>query len=134
MQARKKYGYKKKISSIGLVQQDVRIDCDINSAIFLAKNLAYNSKIKHIDVPYHFVRDMVEEKKVLLMKVDTLKNFVDSLTKYVSNKKLSWCRGSMGIVALDFLLFNPITPYMKVKQQVGECWVCVKFFAMKVEG
>jgi hypothetical protein len=44
---------------------------------------------------------MVEEKKVLLMKVDTLKNVADSLTKYLSNEKFSWCRGSMGIVSLD---------------------------------
>lgn len=28
---------------------------------------------------YHFVRDMVEEKKVSLDKVDTLKNVADSL-------------------------------------------------------
>jgi hypothetical protein len=44
---------------------------------------------------------MVEEKKVLLMKVDTLKNDADSLKIYVSTEKFSWCRGSMGIVALD---------------------------------
>jgi hypothetical protein len=84
-------------SGIGLVQQDVRIDCDSQSAIFLAKNSTYHSKTKHIDVQYHFVRDMVEDKKVLLMKVDTLKNVADSLTKYVSTEKFSWCRGSMGI-------------------------------------
>jgi hypothetical protein len=84
-----------------LVQQAVRIDCDSQSAIFLAKNPTYHSKTKHIDVQYHFVRDMVEEKKVLLMKVDTLKNVADSLTKSVSTEKFSWCRGSMGIVALD---------------------------------
>jgi hypothetical protein len=46
----------------------------------------------------------------------------------VSTEKLSWCRGSMGIVALDFWLCNPLTPYMQRKQQVGECWVCVIFF------
>jgi hypothetical protein len=86
---------------IGLVQQVVRIDCDSQSAIFMAKNLAYHSKTKHIDIQYHFVRDMVEEKKVLLIKVDTLKNVADSLTKSVSTEKFSWCRGSMGIVALD---------------------------------
>jgi hypothetical protein len=86
---------------IGLVQQAVRIDCDSHSAIFLAKNLAYHSKTKHIDIQYHFVRDMVEEKKALLMKVDTLKNVVDSLKKSMSTKKFSWCRGSMRIVALD---------------------------------
>ena len=54
-------------SCIGLAQQAVRIDCDSQSAIFLAKNQTYNSKTKHIDIQYHFVRDMVEEKKVLLM-------------------------------------------------------------------
>jgi phosphoribosyl-AMP cyclohydrolase len=75
-------------SGIGLVQQAVRIDCDSQSALFLAKNPTYHSKTKHIDIQYHFVRDMVEEKKVLLMKVDTLKNVVDSLTKSMSTEKL----------------------------------------------
>ena len=50
---------------------------------------------------YHFVRDIVEDKKVLLEKVDTLKNVADSLTKSVSTKKLSSCRESMGIDALN---------------------------------
>ena len=87
-------------SGIGLAQQAVRLDCDSQSAIFLAKNPAYHSKTKHIDVQYHFVRDMVEEK-VSLEKVDTLKNAADSLTKSVSTEKFSWCRVTMGIDALD---------------------------------
>ncbi len=49
----------------------------------------YHFKIKQIDVKYHFVRDMIEEKKVLLVKVKILKNVVDSLTKYVSTDKFS---------------------------------------------
>jgi hypothetical protein len=64
-------------SGIGLVQQVVRIYCDSQSAMFLVKNPTYHSKKKHIDIQYHFVRDMVEENKVLLMKVDTLKNVAD---------------------------------------------------------
>ena len=35
---------------IRLVQQVVRTDCDSRSAIFLAKNLTYHSKTKHIDI------------------------------------------------------------------------------------
>jgi hypothetical protein len=85
---------------IGLVQEAVRSDCDSQSVIFLAKNPTYHSKTKHIDVQYHFVRDMVEEKKVLLEKVDTLKNVADSLTKSMSTEKFSWCRVTMGIVSL----------------------------------
>ena len=88
-------------SNMGLVQGAIRIDCDSQSAIFLAKNPAYYSKAKHIDVQYHFVRDMIEDKKVLLVKVDTLKNTADALRKYVSFEKFSWCRVTMGIAGLD---------------------------------
>jgi hypothetical protein len=84
-----------------LVQHAVRIDYGSESAIFLVKNLPYHSKTMHIDVQYHFVRDMVEDKKVLLMKVDTLKNVADSLTKSVSTEKFFWCKETMGIVSLD---------------------------------
>ena len=85
----------------GLVQQAIRIDCDSQSTIFLAKNPAYHSKKKHIDVHYHFVKDVVEEKNVLLVKVDTLKNVANAFTNSVSTQKFSWCRETMGFAGLD---------------------------------
>eukprot|EP00253_Pinus_taeda_P020158 PITA_20158 len=88
-------------SSMGLVQEAIRIDSDSQSAIFLAKNLAYHSKTKHIHVQYHFVRDMIDDKKVLLVKVDTLKNTTDALKKSVSSKKFCWCRETMGVSRLE---------------------------------
>eukprot|EP00253_Pinus_taeda_P033548 PITA_33548 len=88
-------------SSTGLVHGVIKINCDSQSAIFLAKNPAYHSKTKHIDVQYHFVRDMIEDKKVLLVKVDTLKNTANALTKFVSYHKFSWCRETMGVAGLD---------------------------------
>ena len=49
--ARKEVVWLKRLcSSIGFVQKGVRLECDIQSAIFLAKNLAYHAKTKHIDV------------------------------------------------------------------------------------
>jgi hypothetical protein len=84
-----------------LVQKAVKIDCDSQNVIFLEKNPTYHSKTKHIDVQYHFVRDMVEDNKVLLEKVETLKNVADSLMKYVSTKKFSLSRESMGVDALN---------------------------------
>ena len=74
-------------SSMGLVQRSIRIYCDKKSAIFLAKIPAYHSKTNHIDVQYHFLRDMVEDKKVFLVKVDSLKNIADALTKLMSTEK-----------------------------------------------
>jgi hypothetical protein len=74
---------------IRLVQQTVRIDCGSQIAILLARNSTYHSNKKHIDVHYHFFKDMVEDKKVLLVKVDTLENVADSLTKSVSIENFS---------------------------------------------
>ena len=45
--------------------------------------------------------DMIEDKKVLLVKLDTLKNTVDALTKSASSEKFSWCRKTMSIVGMD---------------------------------
>jgi len=93
----------------------------------LAKNPAYHSKTKHIDVQYHFVRDMIEDKKVLLVKVDTLKNIADALTKYVSSKKFSWCRETMGIPGLEKWLSSLVAPYGK-KTTSGRMLGCVILF------
>jgi hypothetical protein len=87
-------------SGIRFEQKVMNMSCDSQSAIFLAKNHAYHSNTKHVDVQYHFIRDMVESNKVLLEKVVTLENIADPLTKSVSVVKFSWCREAMGIVAL----------------------------------
>ena len=47
------------------------------------------------------MRDMIEDKKVLLVNMDSLKNTVDALTKFVSSRKFSWCREIMGVAGLD---------------------------------
>jgi hypothetical protein len=78
----------------------MKISCDSQNKIFLAKNPAYHSRTKKIDVQCHFVIDMVESNKVLLEKVDTLENIAESLTKSVSVVNFSWCREGMGVVAL----------------------------------
>eukprot|EP00253_Pinus_taeda_P032276 PITA_32276 len=40
----------------GRLQDNIKLFCDSQSAIHLAKNLAYHSKSKHIPIKYHFVR------------------------------------------------------------------------------
>jgi len=44
---------------------------------------------------------MVEDKKVFLVKVDTLKNVANALTKFVSIEKFSWCSETMAIAWMD---------------------------------
>ena len=76
----------------------VTIYSDSQSAISLVKNPTFHAKTKHIDVQYHFVRDMVEDNKVKLEKAETLVNFFDALTKPMSTEKFRWCSKSMGLL------------------------------------
>src|SRR5206468_3649145 len=72
------------LDDVGIKQECVDVWCDSQSAIHLAKNQVHHARTKHIDVRYHFVRDVIEEGDVSLMKVHTDENPADMLTKVVT--------------------------------------------------
>ena len=81
-------------------KQEMRIlHSDSQSAIFLAKNLVFHSKSKHIQTKYHFFCYLIEDKLVILEKICGSKNLVDMLTKGVTIEKLKLCADSIGRLA-----------------------------------
>ena len=74
-----------------LTQKQVTVFCDSQSAIHLAKNQVYHARTKHIDVRYHFVREIIEEGGVLVQKIKTDDNPADMLTKVVTTIKFNHC-------------------------------------------
>eukprot|EP00253_Pinus_taeda_P026056 PITA_26056 len=81
----------------GSLQDNIKLFCDSQSAIHLAKNPAYHSKSKHIPIKYHFVRHVITERGVSLEKVHTKENYADMFTKPVLLEKLRWCFASLGL-------------------------------------
>ena len=57
---------KKLLHDYGITQDTICVFCDNTSAINLSKNPVQHSKSKHIEIRYHFIRDLVEEKTVYL--------------------------------------------------------------------
>ena len=53
---------------------------DSKSAIQLVKNLTFHDHTKHVDIKYLSIRKVVEERRILLEKIDTDENTVDMLT------------------------------------------------------
>ena len=47
----------------------------------LAKNQVFHAKTKHIEVKYHFIREMLEDKLMKLVNVHNNDNLVALLTK-----------------------------------------------------
>lgn len=61
---------------------------DNEGAIFLAKNQQVGMRTKHIDVKYHFVRDLLKENFLELIYVRSEDNYADLMTKNVSKEIL----------------------------------------------
>ncbi|GAA0162525.1 transmembrane signal receptor [Lithospermum erythrorhizon] len=59
------------LDDLGSKQECVNLYCDSQSAIHLAKNQVHHVRTKHIDLRYHFVRDIIEEGDISLLKIHT---------------------------------------------------------------
>ena len=62
------------------------------SAIYLAKNQVYHARTKHIDVKYHFVRDVLEDGDIEVKKIHTKNNPADMFTKVNPGVKFNHCK------------------------------------------
>ncbi|KAI3802027.1 hypothetical protein L1987_30149 [Smallanthus sonchifolius] len=70
------------------------------SAISITNNLVQHSKIKHIDIRYHFIRDQAEKKRIILTKVHTNEQYADLFTKPFDEARFRYLVES--IVAIEF--------------------------------
>ena len=70
---------------------------DSMSATQLARNPVFHAKTKHIEVRYHFIREVLEDKCIELVKVHTNDNPADMLTKSLPSQWFEHYRVLMGI-------------------------------------
>ncbi|KAL4559971.1 hypothetical protein LXL04_032119 [Taraxacum kok-saghyz] len=65
--------------------------CDNQSAIFLSKDQMFHDRTKHIDIRYHFVRDIIEKGDCVVEKIHTDYNPADMFTKSLPIAKFKLC-------------------------------------------
>ena len=66
---------------IKTTSEPVTIYYDSMVALAYAKDPKYHGKTKHIQIRYHYVRDMIGQKEVVLKHISTSKMVADPLTK-----------------------------------------------------
>ena len=73
--------------------------CDSQSTICLTKDQMFHERTKHIDVKYHYVRDVVTQGKLKVCKISTHDNPADMMTKPVPVAKFELCSSLVGLRA-----------------------------------
>ena len=58
---------------------------DNNSAIELSKNHVFHKRIKHIDIRFHFIRELVNNKEICLEFCRSKDQFAEIFTKPLEN-------------------------------------------------
>jgi hypothetical protein len=70
---------------------------DNQGAIFIASNPVQERRTKHIDIRFHYIREVVEQGDIKLFYIPMDKNVTDMLTKNLSRDKFQSCRSHLGI-------------------------------------
>jgi hypothetical protein len=68
------------------------------SVIHLAKNQVHHARTKHIDIRFHFIREIIDNGQMSLQKVETKDNPTDMLTKIVPAIKFNHCLDLINIL------------------------------------
>ena len=66
--------------------------CDNSSAIDISKNPVQHSKTKHIEIRYHFIRDLIERSIVTLEYIPIERQNADIFTKPLDRSKFETLR------------------------------------------
>ncbi|KAF2344297.1 hypothetical protein FHG87_024947, partial [Trinorchestia longiramus] len=74
---------------------------DNQSAICLAQNPKNHGRYKHIDIKFHYVRDLVRNKEIDLVYCPSNDMLADIFTKGLSAEKFSRLRCKLGVVSFE---------------------------------
>jgi len=98
------------LGELGIHETKTPLHMDNQGAIFNASNPTTERRTKHINIRYHYIRDLVEDGYVDLFYVEGTKNPADMFTKVLKASSFYNCRDDLGI---EFKGYTPGSPIPK---------------------
>lgn len=93
---------------------------DNQGSIFISSNPVQERRTKHIDIRYHYVRELVESKEIEILFVEGNNNPADMFTKNLSHVKFLKFREQLG---LEFYWVTLQSAQCAIRaHSKGECW------------
>ena len=85
------------------VEKSMKIFCDNQAAISIAKNLVHHDRTKHVEIDRHFIKEKVEEGKIELTYILTSLQTTDILTKALPRTNYEDLSFKLGMINI----YNP---------------------------
>ena len=92
----------KLLSDLFYFQMDATcMHCDNQSCVNFSENPVFHDKSKHIEMKYHYIRDMVQRGVVKLQYFVTEEQIADVLTKPLAKVKFKYFREKLGVLQIE---------------------------------
>ena len=77
------------------------IFCDNQSCVKLSENPVFHDRSKHIEIKYHYIRDIVQRGAVKLLYVAMDEQIADVLKKPLARVKFEYFRERLGVLQIE---------------------------------
>jgi hypothetical protein len=85
------------LGELGVTTPTPTLLCDNIGATYLCANPVFHSRMKHIALDYHFVRQLVQSGQIKVSHISTNDQLADILTKPLSRTRFTQIRDKMGV-------------------------------------
>ncbi|PNX67846.1 putative copia-type protein, partial [Trifolium pratense] len=90
---------KRVLDEIGILNFDpIKVLCDNQSAISIAKNPVHHDRTKHVEIDRHFIKENIENGTISLQYTPTSQQTADILTKAVPRKTFENLTSKLGLL------------------------------------